>query len=75
MGIQESLEAKADIWSWWHPREETEYMKVFQNRKYPSPEEGVCEEGNDHVVKILNDKATMLETFILKQKLIGHCWI
>ena len=57
------------------PREETEYMKVVYDAKYPKPEEDICEAGGEHFVKILNAGATTLETFILKRKLMGPCWI
>ena len=57
------------------PREETEYMKVVYDAKYPKPEEEVCMAGGENFVKILNAGATVLETFLLKRKLMGPCWI
>lgn len=57
------------------PREETKYLKVVYDAKYPSPSEGVCHGGGEFVHKILNGKATILETFILKRRVMGPCWL
>lgn len=57
------------------PREETEYLKVVYDAKYAKPEEEVCVNGGENFVKILNAGATALETFILKRKLMGPCWV
>ena len=57
------------------PREETEYMRVVYDAKYPKPEEDVCGADGEHFAKILNAGPTTLETFILKRKLMGPCWI
>jgi len=57
------------------PREKTAYMKVVYDAKYPAPEQGVCFQGREHVAKILNGGASTLETFLLKRKLMGPCWI
>lgn len=57
------------------PREKTNYLKVVYDAKYPSPAESVCHKGSESVHKILNGKASILETFILKRKLMGPCWI
>lgn len=57
------------------PREKTNYLKVVYDAKYPSPAEEVCHEGGEFVHKILNGRASILETFILKRKLMGPCWL
>ena len=57
------------------PREKTSYMKVVYDAKYPAPEENICFKGREHVAKILNGKASTLETFLLKRKLMGPCWL
>ncbi|KAL3944971.1 MAG: hypothetical protein SGBAC_000947 [Bacillariaceae sp.] len=57
------------------PREKTKYLKVVYDAKHPAPQEDVCHNGGEHFQKILNAKATTLETFILKRNLMGPCWI
>jgi DNA polymerase Pol2 len=57
------------------PREKTKYLKVVYDAKYPVPNEDTCRNGGEYVHKILNAKASVLETFILKRKLMGPCWI
>ena len=57
------------------PREKTNYLKVVYDAKYPSPPEEVCFSGGEHIHKILNGRASVLETFILKRKLMGPCWL
>ena len=57
------------------PREKTSYLKVVYDAKYPSPDEDTCTHGGEFVHKILNGRATVLETFILKRKLMGPCWL
>ncbi|KAG7347959.1 B family DNA polymerase [Nitzschia inconspicua] len=57
------------------PREKTDYFKVVYEAKYPTPDEETCENGGKHIHKILNGRASVLETFILKRKLMGPCWL
>lgn len=57
------------------PREDTQYLKVVYDAKYPKPDEEVCTQGGTSFAKILNAGATTLETFILKRKLMGPCWV
>jgi DNA polymerase Pol2 len=57
------------------PRAKTSYMKVVYDAKYPAPDEDICFKGREHVAKILNGKASTLETFLLKRKLMGPCWL
>lgn len=57
------------------PREKTSYMKVVYDAKYPSPDEQICRAGTKHVAKIMNGNASTLETFLLKRKLMGPCWL
>ena len=57
------------------PREKSCYLKVVYDAKYPPPEEDVCHNGGQYVQKILNAKSSVLETFILKRRLMGPCWI
>jgi len=57
------------------PREKTAYMKVVYDAKYPAPDEDICFKGREYVAKILNGKASTLETFLLKRKLMGPCWL
>ena len=57
------------------PREKTSYMKVVYDAKYPAPDEDICFRGKEYVAKILNGKASTLETFLLKRKLMGPCWL
>jgi DNA polymerase Pol2 len=57
------------------PREKTNYLKVVYDAKYPSPSEDICHNGGENIHKIMNGKASILETFILKRKLMGPCWL
>lgn len=57
------------------PRQPTQYYKVVYDAKYPAPSPDVCAKGGKYIDKILNGGATVLETFILKRKLMGPCWI
>jgi len=57
------------------PREKTSYMKVVYDAKYPAPDDDICFNGREYVAKILNGKASTLETFLLKRKLMGPCWL
>lgn len=57
------------------PREKTGYFKVVYDAKYPSPAEDVCKFGGEYIHKILNGRATGRETFLLKRKLMGPCWL
>jgi DNA polymerase Pol2 len=57
------------------PREKSNYLKVVYDAKYKVPDEEVCQNGGEYVQKILNAKASVLESFILKRKLMGPCWI
>jgi DNA polymerase alpha subunit A len=57
------------------PREESQYLKVVYDAHHPKPSEEVCSAGGTHFSKILNAGATTLETFILKRKLMGPCWV
>jgi DNA polymerase Pol2 len=57
------------------PREKTNYLKVVYDAKYPAPAEDVCRNGSEHIHKILNARASVLESFILKRKMMGPCWI
>jgi DNA polymerase alpha subunit A len=57
------------------PREKTNYLKVVYDAKYPSPSEDVCRAGGEYIHKIMNGNASILETFILKRKLMGPCWL
>ena len=57
------------------PREKTSYMKVVYDAKYPAPGEHICSHGREFIAKILNGKASTLETFLLKRNLMGPCWL
>ncbi|GKY94427.1 hypothetical protein MPSEU_000408600 [Mayamaea pseudoterrestris] len=57
------------------PREPTKYLKIVYDAKYPVPSEEVCQNGGEHFSKILNAGASVRETFILKRKLMGPCWL
>jgi DNA polymerase alpha subunit A len=57
------------------PREETEYLKVVYDAKYPVPAEDVCEHGGTHFAKILGAGASVTENLIVKRKLMGPCWV
>lgn len=57
------------------PREETDYLKIVYHAKYPNPPEDVCLNGGQHFARILGAGASQLETFIIKRKLMGPCWI
>jgi DNA polymerase alpha subunit A len=57
------------------PREETEYLKVIYDAKYPAPPSEVCAAGGQYIDKILGAGASTLENFIVKRKLMGPCWI
>ena len=50
------------------PREETKYLKVVYDAKYPVPAEEVCMEGGRYFQKIFGAGATNLENFIIKRK-------
>ena len=57
------------------PREETQYLKVIYDAKYPVPPSEVCAAGGQYIDKILGAGASTLENFIVKRKLMGPCWI
>lgn len=57
------------------PRQKTDYFKVVYDAKYPTPDEETCQNGGQYVHKILNARASVLEAFILKRKLMGPCWL
>jgi len=57
------------------PREETQYLKVIYNAKYPVPPSEVCTAGGQYIQRILGAGASTLENFIIKRKLMGPCWI
>eukprot|EP00536_Pseudo-nitzschia_multiseries_P002404 jgi/Psemu1/322530/estExt_fgenesh1_pg.C_320004 len=57
------------------PRDTTSYMKVVYDAKYPAPDPEICAKGGQYVAKILNGRATTLETFLLKRGLMGPGWI
>ena len=57
------------------PREETQYMKVVYDAKYPLPDEEVCEKGGQYFQRILGGGVSILENFIVKRKLMGPCWL
>lgn len=57
------------------PREEREYLKVVYDAKYPKPSQEVCETGGKTFSHIFGYGASTLESFILKRKLMGPCWI
>jgi DNA polymerase Pol2 len=57
------------------PREKAQYLKVVYDAKFPAPPQEVCHQGSQAIHKILNAGASNLETFILKRKLNGPCWI
>eukprot|EP00957_Ditylum_brightwellii_P133661 10190588-Ditylum_brightwellii.AAC.1 len=56
------------------PREEREYLKVVYHSKYPPPTPEQCGPGNSYS-RILNAGATPMETFLVKRKLMGPCWV
>lgn len=56
------------------PKEETEYLKVVYDAKYPTPPEDVCQ-GGKHFQRIFGAGATVLESFIIKRRLMGPCWV
>ena len=57
------------------PREDTQYLKVIYDAKYPVPPSEVCAAGGQYIQKILGAGASTLENFIVKRKLMGPCWI
>lgn len=57
------------------PREETQYMKVVYDAKYPLPSEQVCDNGGQYFQRILGSGCSLLENFIVKRKLMGPCWL
>jgi DNA polymerase alpha subunit A len=57
------------------PREETQYLKVVYDAKYPVPPHEVCAAGGKYVDKILGAGVSPIENFIIKRKLMGPCWI
>jgi len=58
------------------PREETEYLKIVYDAKFPALEHEQCFHPNrEHIAAIFGGGASVLETFILKRKLMGPCWI
>lgn len=57
------------------PRDETQYMKVVYDAKYPLPDEDVCENGGQYFQRILGGGVSILENFIVKRKLMGPCWL
>ena len=57
------------------PREATQYLKVVYDAKFPTPSQEICQQGGQYIQKILNAGASNMETFVLKRKLNGPCWI
>ena len=57
------------------PREDTQYLKVVYDAKYPGPPQEVCASGGTYIHKILGAGASITENFIIKRKLMGPCWI
>ena len=58
------------------PREETSYLKIVYDAKYPAPERSVCLGGSlKFIHKIFGSGATPMENFILKRKMMGPCWL
>lgn len=57
------------------PREETHYLKVVYDAKYPVPPHEVCAAGGKYIYKILGSGVSSIENFIIKRKLMGPCWI
>ena len=55
------------------PRDETQYLKVVYDAKYPVPEQDVCQNGGKFYHKILGAGASNMENFIIKRKLMGPC--
>jgi len=57
------------------PREETQYMKVVYEAKYPLPSEEICKNGGQYFERILGAGSSLIENFIVKRKLMGPCWL
>ena len=57
------------------PREETEYLKVVYDAKFPNPSEEICEQGGKYFQRILGSGSSLIENFIVKRKLMGPCWV
>ncbi len=57
------------------PREETEYLKVVYDAKYPKPDFDTCMNGKKTFSRIFGYSASALENFILKRRLMGPCWV
>jgi DNA polymerase alpha subunit A len=57
------------------PRDETDYLKVVYDAKFPSPSEEVCDNGGKYFQRILGAGSSLIENFIIKRKLMGPCWM
>jgi len=58
------------------PREETEYLKVVYGAEYPALERDECFAPHRRFIAgVFGGGASVLESFILKRKLMGPCWV
>ena len=57
------------------PREATQYLKIVYDAKFPAMPTEICEHGGESFARILNNNVSLTETFILKRKLMGPCWL
>ncbi|CAM9333284.1 unnamed protein product, partial [Ectocarpus fasciculatus] len=57
------------------PREETQYLKIKYPAGYPALPEDVCESGGKTFQAIFGARTPLIESFLIKRKLMGPCWI
>lgn len=57
------------------PREKTQYLKVVYSAKHGFPSPQHVNEGGKFFQKIFGAKTSPLESFLIKRRLMGPCWL
>ncbi|CAK4172103.1 unnamed protein product [Aphanomyces euteiches] len=57
------------------PRGKNVYLKVKYPAKYPPPSPDLCSKGGSSFVRICGGTIRPLETFLIRRKLLGPCWL
>lgn len=57
------------------PRQAMDYLKIVYDARYPALPAETCQRGGETFARILNANASLTETFILKRRLMGPCWL
>ncbi|CAN0008467.1 unnamed protein product, partial [Laminaria digitata] len=57
------------------PRDDTQYLKIKYPARYPALPEDVCEAGGKNFQAIFGARTPLIESFLIKRKLMGPCWV